>query len=92
MTGHADEPFFDPSVAGKAVEADGGSLADAERDGLTVVAATREMFAGILTGRRLDLGNPPWRWLEIGDLTQMPPGFTARTVWCEESFIYFLDE
>jgi hypothetical protein len=84
--------YYDPAVAGKPVEADGGSLLDAGDEGFTVNAATREAFAGILTGRRMDVGDPPWRWLEIGDLTEMPPSFTARTVWCEESFIYFVDE
>lgn len=85
-------PYYDAAIAGRRVEADGGTLLDAVREGLTVNAATRETFAGVLTGRRLDVGDPPWRWLEIGDLTDMPPGFTARTVWCEESFIYFVED
>jgi hypothetical protein len=86
------QPYYDAAIAGRPVEADGGSLVDGVHEGLTVSAATREAFRGILTGRRMDIGEPPWRWLEIGDLSEKPENFAARTVWCEESFIYLLDE
>ena len=76
--------FFDPSVAGRRVEADGGNAEIGSRLG------SREMFEGTLTGRRMDQGVPPWRWLEVGELTTKPPEFTGDAVWCEESYIYFV--
>jgi hypothetical protein len=30
--------------------------------------------------------------MEIGELTDKPADFDSGTVWCEESYIYFLDE
>ena len=77
--------YFDSRLAGRRVEADGGSEAIGAQHG------SREMFEGTLTGRRLDQGDPPWRWLEIGDLSEKPAGFEDDMVWCEESYIYFLD-
>lgn len=77
--------FFDPQLAGQRVEADGGNAEIGSR------FASRETFRGTLTGRRMDQGDPPWRWLEIGELTEKPETFEGDTVWCEESFIYFLD-
>ena len=74
--------YFDPLVAGKRVQADGGNAAVGSRLG------SREMFEGTLTGQRMDQGDPPWRWLEIGDLTGKPAEFSDERVWCEESYIY----
>lgn len=76
--------YFDPSIAGMRVQADGGNAAVGSR------LASRESFEGSLTGRRMDEGEPPWRWLEIGELSARPDGFEEDSVWCEESYVYFL--
>ncbi|MFN0148679.1 MAG: hypothetical protein ACKVT1_19425 [Dehalococcoidia bacterium] len=83
--------YFDAAIAGKRVAADGGSEAVEGQHGGKFAVASREMFEGRLTGRRMDDGDPPWRWLEIGDLAEKPEGFEDATVWCEESYIYALD-
>jgi hypothetical protein len=83
--------YVDPAVAGLRVKADGGSEATDATHGGRVAHASREMFEGRLTGRRLDQGDPPWRWLEISDLTEKPAGFEEASVWCEESYIYYVD-
>jgi hypothetical protein len=88
----AEQLSYDDAIAGRRVQADGGSIVDSARSGFVVTAAAREAFEGILTGRRLDIGDPPWRWLEIGDLSEKPAGFDAQTVWCDETFVYFLDD
>ena len=75
--------YFDPHIAGVHVQADGGNAAVGSR------LASRETFEGTLTGQRMDEGDPPWRWLEIGDLTGKPDEFGDESVWCEESYIYF---
>ena len=82
--------YFDEAVAGRRVEADGGSLVSGLREGQTVLYGSRETFEGTLTGQRLDVGDPPWRWLEIGELTLKPEGFEEDSVWCEESYVYFV--
>ncbi len=74
--------WYDAGIAGKRVEADGGAAAIGTR------FPSREMFAGTLTGQRMDQGDPPWRWCEIGDLVTKPEEFEGDTVWCEESYIY----
>ena len=74
--------YFDPSIAGKRVQADGGNAAVGSR------LASRESFEGTLTGRRMDEGDPPWRWFEIGMLVEKPDDFREESVWCEESYIY----
>jgi hypothetical protein len=74
--------YFDSSVAGIRVQADGGNAAIGSR------LASRETFEGELTGWRMDEGNPPWKWFEIGALVDKPPGFSAESVWCEETYIY----
>lgn len=91
MTDHTDQAadaryYFDETVAGKRVQADGGNAAIGSRLG------SRDMFEGSLTGRRMDQGDPPWRWLEVGSLTDKPAEFTDEAVWCEESYVYYLDE
>ena len=76
---------FDPSLAGRPVEADGGSEAAGQKH------AGREEYEGTLTGRRLSQGDPPWVFLEVGDLTQKPPEMDQDTVWCDAEYIYFRD-
>jgi hypothetical protein len=83
--------YFDASIAGRRVAADGGNEATEAQHGGKFAVASRETFEGVLTGRRMDEGDPPWRWLEIGDLREKPEGFESETVWCEESYIYELD-
>lgn len=83
-----DEPriYFDAEIAGQRVEADGGHQVPGFAHGV------RETFQGTLTGRRMDQGDPPWRWLELGELTQKPEDFADQTVWCEESFVFRVGE
>jgi hypothetical protein len=83
--GGAPTVFFDPALAGRRVQADGGAAA------LGTQFPSRETFEGTLTGRRLDDGDPPWRWVEIGQLTDKPLEFDEDAVWCEESYVYYLD-
>ncbi len=84
--------YRDPALEGRRVQADGGSEAIDRAHGGKIAHASRDMFEGVLTGRRMDDGDPPWRWLEIGQLTDKPSGFADQTVWCEESYVYFLDD
>ena len=76
----------DPGLRGKVVEADGGATLE-----LNSNFASRASFKGTLTGRRLQQGDPPWNWLEIGNLTLKPDDFEEEFVWCEESYIYDID-
>ncbi|MEE8337709.1 MAG: hypothetical protein V3R95_06590 [Dehalococcoidia bacterium] len=78
--------YHDASVAGRRVQADGGGPVG---DGMV---GSRESFEGTLTGRRMAQGDPPWRWLEVGDLTEKPEGFDAHFVWCDEMFVFFIDD
>ena len=78
--------WHDPSIAGKRVQADGGEEVPGSGAGY------RATFEGVLTGRRMEQGNPPWVWMELGQLTEAPDNFEDAYVWCEESYIYFLDE
>jgi len=73
---------YDDSIAGKYAEADGGSHVPGTN------FAARQSFAGRLTGRRMTQGNPPWRFLEIGEFTEKPEGFTHEMVWCHEDDVY----
>ena len=73
---------FDDALAGQRVDADGGAEVPGTQYG------SRATFQGTLTGRRLVQGDPPWVWLELGDLTEKPEDFEEVFVWCEESFVY----
>ena len=73
---------FDASVAGKRAEADGGSHVPGTN------FAARQSFAGTLTGRRMEQGDPPWSFLELSDLTEKPEGFAHPSVWCHEGDVY----
>ena len=68
------EVTFDPSLAGRRAEADGGAAVPGTN------FAARQSFAGTLTGRRLSQGEPPWRFLELGELTEKPEGFEHAVV------------
>ena len=78
---------IDVELKGKVVEADGGANLEVNSN-----FASRASFKGTLTGRRLRQGDPPWIWLEIGNLTVKPEGFEEEFVWCEESYIYDFHE
>lgn len=84
--------YFDTALAGRRVQADGGADVSDYASGDRVSKASRESFEGTLTGKRLDQGDPPWRWVEIGNLTEKPNTFDGESVWCEESYVYFLDK
>jgi hypothetical protein len=75
---------FDPAVAGKRAECDGGSV-DAEGH------ASREEFAGTLTGEYLEYGSPPQRWYLMAHLTFKPPYYDDDSVWCETGFLFVMD-
>lgn len=77
---------FDASLVGRRVEADGGSEAVGMKHG------GREQYEGALTGRRLSQGDPPWTFLELGDLIDKPADLQQDTVWCDEAYVYFLDK
>jgi len=79
-------PGFDPTLAGKRAECDGGGL----MPGTRYVAA--EEFTGTLTGEYYDQGDPPWRWYLMGELTEKPDGYPTDAVWCESESIYLLEE
>jgi hypothetical protein len=77
---------FDPAMAGKRAECDGG--------GLTAVArfAARQDFAGRLTGEYVDHGDPPWRWYLMDGLYRKPEGYAWDSVWCESGNLFVVDE
>ena len=77
---------FDESLVGRSVEADGGAPVAGG------MAGFRATFTGRLTGRRLAQGDPPWLWLELGDLTEAPEDFGSAHVWVDEAYVYYLDE
>lgn len=77
---------FEPSLAGRPVEADGGSEAVGMKHG------GREQYEGALTGRKMSQGDPPWVFLEVGSLIDKPADLQQDTVWCDEAYVYFLDE
>jgi hypothetical protein len=84
--------YIDQTLVGRPVQADGGSDASSASQGDQVARLSRETFEGTLTGRRFEQGDPPWKFMEIGNLTKNPDGSERDTVWCEESYVYFMDE
>jgi len=84
----ADEkrPGFDPAVAGKRAECDGGGIT---ADGKYPV---RQEFTGTLSGHYYDQGDPPWRWYLLTELTHKPENFPTDAVWCESESLFLLDE
>jgi len=76
---------FDPALAGKRAECDGGSAIPGTR------YAGREEFTGTLSGDYVDHGDPPWRWYLMRDLERRPPGYPADAVWCEAGSLFVLD-
>lgn len=68
---------FDPALAGRRAECDGGAALAGTR------YAGRQFFAGTLTGDYRDYGDFPWRWYLMGELTKAPPGYPHEAVWCD---------
>ncbi|MBP1685946.1 MAG: hypothetical protein H6Q33_2089 [Deltaproteobacteria bacterium] len=77
---------FDPAMAGKRAECDGGGPIEGTR------FAGRQEFAGTLTGEYVDHGDPPWRWFLMVDLTKKPQSYFWEAVWCESGFLFLVDE
>lgn len=79
--------FFDESLTGRPCTCEGGSQIEGTN------YAGRVTYRGVLTGRRFEQGDPPWRWLELaGRSIDDHSGQGAQLVWCEESFVFFDDE
>jgi hypothetical protein len=79
-------PGFDPDLAGKLAECDGGGPV------MGTKFAGRQEFTGTLTGKYMDHGDPPWRWYLMTDLTQRPENFDGDCVWCESDSIFLVDD
>ena len=87
----SSEPYparagFDPALAGRRAECDGGGPVAGG------AAAGREEFAGVLTGEYVDHGDPPWRWYRMISLSRKPPGYSWDAVWCESGSVFPVDE
>ena len=83
---HSTTPGFDSAFAGRNAECDGG------RPVLGSRYASREEFAGRLTGEYVDHGDPPWRWYLMVDLTKKPDGCEDSVVWCESGHLFLVDD
>jgi hypothetical protein len=82
---HEERPLVrghDPKMADKLAECDGGAMVT----GLPY--ASRQDFAGRLTGEYIDHGDPPWRWYLMTDLTLKPAAYVEDSVWCESGMIF----
>jgi hypothetical protein len=79
-------PGFDPAMADRRAECDGGRPAPGGQ------LIMREEFEGRLTGDYVDHGDPPWRWWLMVDLVRKPDGWPGEAVWCESQSLFFLDE
>jgi len=77
---------FDPEMARKRAECDGGGHIAGTR------YAGRQEFTGTLTGEFIDHGDPPWRWYLMVDLTRKPEGYPADAVWCESESVFLLGD
>ena len=77
---------FDPTMAGKRAECDGGGHIPGTR------YAGRQDFTGTLTGEYLDHGDPPWRWYLMIELTHKPVAYDQDAVWCESGNLFLVDE
>ncbi|MFQ5699932.1 MAG: hypothetical protein ACE5IL_16845 [Myxococcota bacterium] len=76
---------FDPTLAGKRAECDGGGLVAGTH------FAGREDYAGTLTGEYVEEGDPPWRWYLLTDLTLKPEGYPGEAVWCESGHLFVVE-
>jgi len=83
---HEARAGFDPELAGRLAECDGGGAVLDTRWG------RREEFRGRLTGEYVDHGDPPWRWYRMVELDQKPEDFAAEAVWCESGNLFVCEE
>ena len=83
---HEARRGFDPDMAGKRAECDGGGPVKGTR------FAGRQDFAGTLTGDYVDHGDPPWRWYFMTDLFVKPGNYVEEGVWCESESVFLVDE
>ena len=81
----AERRGFNPDLAGKAAQCDGGGPIEGTR------YSGRQEFSGTLTGEYVELGDPVWRWYLMVDLTQKPCNFVADAVWCLEGNVFLVD-
>jgi hypothetical protein len=77
---------FDPALAGRRAECDGGAAVP----GTHLVG--RLEFAGTLTGHFVDQGDPPWRWLLLAGLSRRPDGWPADAVWCDAGNVFLVGD
>lgn len=77
---------FDPAMAGKRAEYDGGGPIEGTR------FAVRPEFTGTLTGDYVGHGEPAWRWHLMIDLVRKPKEYTWDCVWCESGNVFLIDE
>jgi len=77
---------FDPEMAGKWAECDGGGPIQGTR------FAGRQEFAGRLTGEYVDHGDPPWRWYLMVDLKTKPGEYPGDAVWCEAGNLFLVED
>lgn len=79
--------LFADEMAGRRATCEGGAQSSAGSP-----VGGRETFVGTLSGRRMEYGDPPWKWLELVEITEGPEGFAEDHVWCDESFVFLHDE
>ena len=79
--------FFEDALVGRSCTCEGGSQIEGTD------FAGRVTYRGVLTGRKFEQGDPPWRWLELaGRSIDDHSGQGQQLIWCEESFVFFEDE
>jgi len=76
---------FNPDLAGKRAECDGGGPIPGTR------YSGRQDFAGTLTGDFVEIGDPVWRWFLMVELTEKPRDFEGDAVWCLEGNVFLVD-
>jgi hypothetical protein len=83
---HPTTRGFDPAMAGKRAECDGGHQLPGMKFGV------RLEFAGVLTGDYVDHGDPPWRWYLMRDLYTKPESYEGDEVWCEAQMVFLVGD
>jgi len=74
---------FAPEYAGRQATCYGGGPA-----GPGLGFGSRATYVGQLSGRRMLFGDPPWTWLELGQISEQPEGFEDDRVWCDERNVF----
>ncbi len=80
---------FDPQLAGKTAECDGGRQIVGGPD--HGPPAVRESYRGKLTGLYWEEGDPIWRWYELLIDKTSPDGDPGQAMWCEEGFLFIME-